>query len=185
MPVPDDSSRESSAAAPRTPDGPGSQDDAPPATRWLIVGAATAFALLFGMYIALVGEWDAQDVVTGAAASAASMVVGWMVGRDGRALPAFRRGDLEDLIRLLPRTLVETVQVFVAVARQRWGHGEIGATRTVETGSGAPGWKGARRAGLLGALLSVTPNSYVIGLDPETGQATVHELVPSAGAGTS
>jgi multisubunit Na+/H+ antiporter MnhE subunit len=182
--VPDDSSRESSAAAPRTPDGPAAQDDARPATRWLIVGGTTTFALLFGMYIALVGEWDTQDVAAGVAASAASMVVGWMVGRDGRAFPAFRRDDLKELIRLLPRTLVETVQVFVAVARRRRDRVEIGATRTVETGPGAPSWKGARRAGLLGALLSVTPNSYVIGLDPETGRATVHELVPSTGGGT-
>jgi multisubunit Na+/H+ antiporter MnhE subunit len=183
--VSDDSSREPSAAARRTPGGPSSQDEVPPATRWLIVGAAATFALLFGIYIALVGEWDTQDVVTGAAASAASTVIGWMVGRGGRALPAFRRDDVEELIRLVPRTLVETVQVFVAVARRGWGRGEIGATRTVETGPGAPGWKGARRAGLLGALLSVTPNSYVIGLDPETGRATVHELVPSAGGAMS
>jgi len=181
--VPDDSSREPSATAPRAPGGPGSQDDAPPATRWLIVGTAAAFALLFGMYIALVGEWDTQDVVTGASASAAAVVVGWLVSQDGRALPAFRREDLGELIRLLPRTLVETVQVFAAVARRAGGPGELGATRTVETGPGAPGWKGARRAGLLGALLSVTPNSYVIGLDPETGRATVHELVPSADGG--
>jgi multisubunit Na+/H+ antiporter MnhE subunit len=183
--VPDDSSREPRQAAPDTPGAAGSQEHAPPATRWLIVGAAASFALLFGMYIALVGEWDTQDVVTGVAVSAASVVVGWILSRGGRALPAFRRDDVQELIRLLPRTLVETVQVFVAVARRRRGRGGMGATRIVETGPGAPGWKGARRAGLLGALLSVTPNSYVIGLDPETGRATVHELVPSAGGGTS
>jgi multisubunit Na+/H+ antiporter MnhE subunit len=183
--VSDELSREPGAAAPHVPGGPGSRDDAPPAIRWLIVGTAATFALLFGMYIALVGEWDAQDVVTGAGASAAAVVVGWLVSQDGRALPAFRREDVGELIRLLPRTLVETVQVFAAVARQPRGRGELGATRTVETGAGAPGWKGARRAGVLGALLSVTPASYVIGLDPETGRATVHELVPSADGGGS
>lgn len=183
--MPDVPSREPSATAPLAPGGPGSPDDARPATRWLIVGTVATFALLFGMYIALVGEWDTEDVVTGVGASAAAVVVGWLVSQDGRALPAFRREDLGELIALLPRTLVETGQVFAAVARRARGRGEVGAVRTVETGPGAPGWKGARRAGLLGALLSVTPNSYAIGLDPATGRATIHELVPSADRGGS
>lgn len=163
-----------------------SSDDGPPSARKLILAVVVAFVLLVGMYIALVGEWDSQDLVTGAGAAGAALVAGGFVSQWGRALPAFRRRDLAEVARIVPRTVVETVQVFAAAARQVRGHGEPSRTLTVETDSGAPGWRGARRAGVLGALLSVTPNSYVIDLDPQSGSATIHELVPSdPGTGSS
>lgn len=136
---------------------------------------------MLGMWIALVGEWDVQDLITGICADAAAIALGWLVSQSGRALPSFRREDLREVAKILPRMLSQTGQVFAAAARVAVGRGQIGAMTTIETGAGAPGWRGARRAAVLGALLSVTPNSYVVDIDPETGRATVHELARSAG----
>jgi hypothetical protein len=160
-------------------------DDAPPPPPRLVLAGVVAFVVMLGMWIALVGEWDVQDVITGACADAAAITFGWFVSRGGRALPALHREDLAELARIVPRTVVETGRVFAAAARRAAGGGQGGVMITVQTGPGAPGWRGARRAGVLGALLSVTPNSYVVDLEPETGRATVHELVPSRGGSAS
>ena len=65
------------------------------------------------------------------------------------------------------------------------GYGPPGGVRSVATDVRGGGWPAARRSGLVGGLLSFTPNTIVIDIDAETGVATVHDFVerPSEGAG--
>lgn len=171
-------------------------DDDPPALGWLILTGVVSFTVLLGMWIALVGAFDSQDLVAGAASAAVSVGVGYVVGQRGRALPSFRRGDLGRLARLIPDTLTETAEVYVATVRRvRARHGPDGSGsgpggsgsggfRTVATDAAGDGWRGARRSAVVGALLSVTPNTVVIDVEPGTGVATVHDFVLRPGTST-
>ncbi len=163
----------------------GLEGGARPRLRYLVAGAFLAFGVLLGVWIALVGQADFQDNVAGLVAAGAGLVVAWFVSVEGRAVPSFRRSDLGMLVRLAPQLCRETVSVYVATWQRARGYGPPSRVRTVATDVGGGGWPAARRSGLVGGLLSFTPNTIVIDIDAETGVATVHDFVarPTEGAG--
>ena len=152
--------------------------------RYLIAGACVVFGGLLGVWIALVGQADLQDNVAGLVAAGVGVVVAWFVTVEGRAVPSFRRSDVGSLVRLGPRLCRQTVGVYVATWRRARGYGPPSGVRRVATDVSGGGWPAARRSGLVGGLLSFTPNTIVIDIDAETGVATVHDFVkrPTKGA---
>jgi hypothetical protein len=155
----------------------GLEGGARPSLRYLIAGAFLAFGVLFGVWIALVGQADLQDNVAGLVAAGAGVLIVWFVSVEGRAVPSFHRSDLGVLFRLGPQLCRETAGVYLATWRRAWGYGPPGGTRTVATDVRGGGWPAARRSGMVGGLLSFTPNTIVIDIDAETGVAIVHDFV--------
>jgi multisubunit Na+/H+ antiporter MnhE subunit len=157
---------------------PGRDPDARPKWTSLALAAAVSSAVLLGMWFALVGTFDPQDLVAGAATTVVSVGVGFLVSRQGRALPSLRPRDIVTVARLVPQTITETVAVFAAAARavRRGERGEVGRTVVVDTDAGGAGWQAARRASVVGSFLSFAPGRYLVDLDAETGRATLHVL---------
>lgn len=135
-----------------------------------------AGAVLVGVWIALVGQADLQDNVAGLIAGTVSLVVGWVVSVRGRAVPQFRAGDLRRIAVLAPHLVSETASVYAATWRRARGRGAPSGYRTVHTDVGGGGWASARRSGVVVALLSFTPAAVVIDVDPESGDAVVHDF---------
>jgi multisubunit Na+/H+ antiporter MnhE subunit len=71
----------------------------------VIAGGAVTVVVLTGVWIALAGRLDAQDLVGGASAAGLAAVVGFFVSQKGRALPSLRRRDAR-LIATFPWQVV-------------------------------------------------------------------------------
>ena len=148
-----------------------------PSVTYLIGAALAAFGVLFGVWIALVGQADLQDNVAGLVAAGVGVVAGWFVTVRGRAVPQLRRSDVVEVARLGPALCCQTIGVYRAAWRRVRGLGPPGGFRTVATDVGGGGWSAARRSAIVGALLSVTPNTIVVDIDAQSGVATVHDFV--------
>lgn len=151
--------------------------DARPPRAAIAVAAFVSSAVLLGVWLALAGTADTQDIVAASAAALLASGVGAVVSRGGRALPSFRRGDLSRFALLVPQLVVETVEIYVATAKRVRGRGDASGFRTIDTDAAGMDWRGARRSGVLGALLSATPRKVLIELEPDTGSAIVHDFV--------
>lgn len=148
-----------------------------PSVPYLIGAALVAFGVLFGVWIALVGQADLQDNVAGLVTAGVGVVVGWFVSVRGRAVPEVRRSDMVEVVRLGPALCRQTIGVYRATWRRARGVGPPGGFRMVATDVGGGGWSAARRSAIVGALLSVTPDSIVVDIDADSGVATVHDFV--------
>ncbi|MGH9306315.1 MAG: hypothetical protein ACRD0I_05445 [Acidimicrobiales bacterium] len=150
-----------------------------PRAAYVVLGGFLTFAILLGIWIALAGGPDDQDLVAGSGAAAVAVGVGFFVSQKGRALPSLRLADATMLLELPRQVVVETIQVFGAVWRKLTGAEVSGSWSTVEvvTGTEVGGWRAARRDAVLTAIMSATPNSIVVDLDAQAGTALVHRLV--------
>ena len=155
-----------------------------PSGIYLLGAGLAAFGVLFGVWIALVGQADLQDNLAGLVAAGVGVAVGWFVTVRGRAVPQLRRGDLVEVVRLGPALCRQTIGVYRVAWRRARGLGPPGGFRTVATDVGGGGWNAARRSAVVGALLSVTPDTIVVDIDADSGVATVHDFVarPSGSA---
>ncbi len=143
----------------------------------MVAAALVAFGVLLGVWIALVGQLDKQDNLAGLGAAALGVVAAWFVSVEGRALPVLRRADLATVARFAPQLVAQSLGVYAATWRRVRGHGAPSGVRTVPTDVAGGGWPAARRSGVVGALLSFTPDTIVVDIDAETGVATVHDFV--------
>jgi hypothetical protein len=149
----------------------------------LIAGAVVAFGVLLGVWIALVGQADLQDNVAGLVVAGSGVLLAWFVTVEGRAIPSFRGSDVWALARLGPQLCRQTLSVYVATWRRARGYGPPSGIRAVATDVRGGGWPAARRSGVVGGLLSFTPETIVIEIDAETGIATVHDFVQRPAGG--
>lgn len=156
----------------------GGRDPDAPRTPFVVAGGLVTFGILLGVWIALAGAADGQDLVAGAAASAVAVGAGYLLSRRGKALPRLTTGDLPTLGRLPLRLVVESAQVFALAARKACGRRVAPGTwvevPVVVDGSG---WRAARRDSVVTLLMSMTPNDIVADLDADTGVALVHRLI--------
>lgn len=161
---------------------PGDQE--PPAVWLVILGGVVTFAVLLGVWIALVGQVDEQDLVGGSCplhqplgqvAAAAAVAVGFVVSRNGRALPRLRRCDLSKICRFPAALVVDSAKVFALAARKACGR-QVAGGSWVEVPVYIEGdsWRAARRASVDTVLMSVTPGDIVVDLDHRQGTALVH-----------
>lgn len=146
----------------------------------MLSGGLLAFAVLLGIWLALAGQLDAQDLVAGSVTAAVAVGVGFYVSQQGRALPSFRWSDVKMLVALPRQLVVETWQVFAAAAAKVAGkNGPIGTWSTAEVLAGTQlgGWRAARRDAVLTAIMSASPNTIVVDVDADAGTALIHRLI--------
>lgn len=152
----------------------------------MVLGGLLAFGVLLGVWIALAGQPDTQDLVAGSATAVVAVATGYYVSRQGRALPGFRWTDVGMLVALPGQLVVETWQVFVAAARKLAGKEMAGSWSTVavDTDTESGGWRAARRDAVLTVLMSASPNTIVVDIDADAGTALIHRMVRSTGHGS-
>ena len=151
---------------------------------YLIGAGLAAFGVLFGVWIALVGQADLQDNLAGLVAAGVGVAVGWFVTVGAGRCHNCAEAIMVEVVRLGPALCRQTIGVYRAAWRRARGFGPPGGFRTVATDVGGGGWNAARRSAIVGALLSVTPDTIVVDIDADSGVATVHDFVarPSGSA---
>jgi multisubunit Na+/H+ antiporter MnhE subunit len=130
-------------------------------------------------WIALTGKLTAAELSVGALAAATSAFVAELVRvQDVRQFRPRLRWVLR--ARRLPLlALKDCGIVFAALWRQMTGGGRMsGAFRAFEYDIGGSGGGAAARRALLNASISITPNTYVVGIDQDANTVLVHQLVP-------
>jgi len=146
--------------------------------RLVVIWCAWWAALLFVWFL-LVDTLRSDELIVGSVAAAVAAAVAAVVHRRGyirfsprarwiRQTPAVCRGIIIDCAKLagaLWRRVVRREHVEGVTFRVPFVYG------------GENGRDGARRA-LVNFAVSITPNSYVIDIDPEADSLLVHMLVP-------
>ena len=138
----------------------------------------------FGLWLALVADWSRVNALAGACAAAVAATVA-----------EYARAAARQDVRVSGTTLRAAGGVPVAVvvdfgilmlalvrsaSRRQVARGEY-VSREIDPGPKTTPAGRARRAWL--ALLSgYSPNSYLVDVDPETGTALLHDLVPRRGS---
>jgi multisubunit Na+/H+ antiporter MnhE subunit len=137
------------------------------------------WGVFFVAYMLLVGVLVAAELILGAAAAALATSVAELVRvQDARQF----RPRLRWLLRAhrLPPAILADCGV---LARALWRHvvkkEEVrGAFRAFRYPVAGGGGRAAGRRALLNAAISITPNTYVVGIDEDKEIILVHQLVP-------
>ena len=133
---------------------------------------------MFAAWVVLVDTTAGQELGLGAAAAAVAAAIGFAVQRRGYILFRPRARWLLQTPRLAWMVLVDCAllgrALWLRVVRRE---AVQGTTIRVPFDYGdAEGRDGARRA-LVNVAVSLTPNSFVIDIDPEAHSLLVHQLV--------
>src|SRR5207248_4253761 len=143
-------------------------------TAWLAVWAAC-----FGLWLLLTSTVDRSELIAGAGAAAIA-ATGFEVVREHGAPRARPRWAWFKPAPILPALVVrDTVVVFADLARQLRGGrrrpGRLQVVRLPDLGD-----KAERNAQHLFVTIgvSLSPNTYVIGFEPDRDEMLVHQLVP-------
>jgi hypothetical protein len=132
------------------------------------------------VWFLFVGQWSALDAAWGAGACVVAGVVAAVLAARGLRPPAPRLRWARIVPQTLWQTLVDFGVVMVVLARSiAAGHrGPVG--RFVRTGTTAGGTdpRAADRRAWLTAMVTWSPNAYVIDVDAATGRTLLHDLRP-------
>jgi hypothetical protein len=134
---------------------------------------------LFWLWFVLVGEWNRQEIVAAAiAATIAATIAEFARTRAGFHARLPLRG-LADVPQALGMVVVDfgivSWALVTSFARRRVVRGRL-VSREVE--GGAVGVRGVGPRAWTVLVASYSPNAYPIDVDPETGRALIHHLVP-------
>ena len=130
------------------------------------------FALLFWVWLAFVGEWDATEWVA-AAIAAAIAATGAVVVREQHELRArFRLRWLREAVRVPLQVLIDLSLLVQALPSRREGTFHVRPS-----GPRGDGAEAAGRAAFLTVASTYSPNAYVVDVDRETGEVLLHDLV--------
>lgn len=136
------------------------------------------FAALNVLWLALISAFVQSETILGLGASALAATAAVAVSEQHLVRFAFRPRWLLRLARIPWQSLRESAWVFGALWRTLRGHPVHGRFRIVRVSlPGDPAESDAKRA-LLIAGESFAPNSYVLGIDRDTGEMLIHELIP-------
>lgn len=138
------------------------------------------FVALSWLFILFVGNWSAPDWAgAGACAALAAALTAPLVGRGVFALRGRWRwaGALTSVPgQILVDFVVVTARLATAVARRDRGPCGRFVVRPVEAGAPDDAAGTAWRA-FLGVAATWSPNAYVLDVNPERGEALLHDLV--------
>jgi multisubunit Na+/H+ antiporter MnhE subunit len=139
------------------------------------------WAALMVIWLLLVDTFDPEELIVGALAASIAASVAIAVHRRGyiRFWPRARWArEIPNLVRdVVVDTGLLAKALWQHVVRRRPVRGET--IRVPFEHGGDNGRDGARRA-LVNFAVSLTPNSYVVDIDPEGDSLLVHRLVPVA-----
>jgi multisubunit Na+/H+ antiporter MnhE subunit len=134
------------------------------------------------LWLAFVDTFAAAEVVVGLVAAAIAATAAELVRSQGlvrfRLDPRWLRG----LSQLPGQTLRDCWLLTVALWRHCTGHPARGVFRVVPFPSEADDARSAARRALVTALVSVAPNTVVVGVEGSGGEMLVHQLVPEPGS---
>lgn len=149
--------------------------------RRVAVATAAWLVALAGIFMLFTGEWTASDWAgAGACALVAAAATAPMV-RMGLFDLRFRPG----WVKLVPGALLQTVVdfglitafLFRAVAGGRREGGSFVARRDFPVGR--LDGEGTAWRGFVEMVATLSPNSYVVDIDPDSGHRLSHDLVPN------
>jgi multisubunit Na+/H+ antiporter MnhE subunit len=141
---------------------------------------ASWWVFLFVVWMLLVLTQATPEILAGAAVAAIGATAAEVVRRS-RFVELLPWGLLPlHPVRLVRRVVSDCWLLGVALVRQfRDREDNVGAFRGIPYDAGADDDpKDATRRALHVALVSLTPNTYVVGIDRENNNMLVHELVP-------
>jgi len=140
--------------------------------------AGAWWAAMFAAWVALVDTVAPQELVLGAFAAGIAAAVAYAVHRRGYITFRPRARWLTQTPRLMWTVLADCALLAGALWR-RVVRGDEVTGRTIRIAfdyGGEDGRDGARRA-LVNLSVSLTPNSFVVDIDPEANSLLVHQLV--------
>jgi multisubunit Na+/H+ antiporter MnhE subunit len=138
---------------------------------------AAFWVVLFPFWLLYEGEWDTTEVIAGAAAAAIGATAATVAVEV--ALPR-HRFELALLVRVakVPWAVVHEFGMITAfLVRHPRGGGQF---QRYELSSPNDPTGRARRA-FIALIAALSPNSYILDIDPETGEVLAHTLKPVAG----
>jgi multisubunit Na+/H+ antiporter MnhE subunit len=139
---------------------------------------------LVGLWLAFTSTLDAHELLLGLVAAAVGATAQEVVNAQDLVRFRLRPRWLADL-RLLPRQVLADCWPLAVVLWRRLARGQAvaGTFRTVPfpVVDQDDATENARKA-LVTAAVSVTPNTYVVGIEGEEGVMLIHQLVPDDGS---
>ena len=134
------------------------------------------------LWLAFVDTFARQEVIAGLVAAAIAATAAELVR--SQELVRFRLDPrwLRGLPGLPWQVLRDTWLLTVALWRHCTGHPVRGVFRVVPFPSEADDNRSAARRALVTVLVSVAPNTVVVGVEGDEGELLVHQLVPQPGS---
>jgi multisubunit Na+/H+ antiporter MnhE subunit len=135
-----------------------------------LAAAAVTWLALFWLWLLLVGEWNRVDLVAAAVAATIAATAA-EVARRRAGVDATVSPRLLWRSRTVPLDVVVDFWVLVRALVDSLVHRRVvrGSLHVPQTDTTDPAW--------LTWLGGISPNAYVIDVDPEAGTALVHDLV--------
>ncbi len=140
------------------------------------------YVSLVVLWLAFVDTFARQEVIAGLVAAAVAATAAELVR--SQELVRFRLDPrwLRGLPGLPWQVLRDTWLLTVALWRHCTGHPVRGVFRVVPFPSEADDNRSAARRALVTVLVSVAPNTVVVGVEGDEGELLVHQLVPQPGS---
>ena len=135
----------------------------------------------FLIWLALTTTFDPAETAAGVIASAVGATGAELVRSTGLIGFRPRAAWFLKAPRVAQRAAGDTAVVIRALVAHVFGRREMrGAFRTIPMDPGADDPASAARRALLTAGVSVSPNTYVVGIDRDRSVIVVHQLVPAS-----
>jgi multisubunit Na+/H+ antiporter MnhE subunit len=140
------------------------------------------YVSLFGLWILLVDTFAAEELLLGAIAAAVAATAANIVRAQDLVRFRLRPRWLRGVWRILWQVGTESGMLVVALWRQLRRPGSVrGRFRVLEFPREGDDAAAAARRALVTSVVSITPNTYVVGIEGEEGTILIHQLVPRAG----
>jgi multisubunit Na+/H+ antiporter MnhE subunit len=133
---------------------------------------------LFVLWLAFVDTVAAEEVVLGLVAAAVAATAADLVRAQDLVRFRLEWSWLRDLHRLPGLVLSDAWLLAVALWRHLGGRPVKGVLRTVPFPVERDDARSAGRRALVTGTVSLTPNTYVVGIEGDEGFALLHQLVP-------
>jgi multisubunit Na+/H+ antiporter MnhE subunit len=137
---------------------------------------------LFGLWIMLVDTFAAEELLLGAVAAAAAATAADVVRAQDLVRFRLRTRWLRGVWRIAWQLVPDSWMLAVALWRQLRRPGSVrGCFRVLEFPREGDDAAAAARRALVTSVVSITPNTYVVGIEGEEGTILIHQLVPRVG----
>jgi multisubunit Na+/H+ antiporter MnhE subunit len=137
---------------------------------------------LFGLWILLVDTFAAEELVLGAIAAAVAATAADIVRAQDLVRFRLRARWLRDVWWILRQVVADSGTLAVALWRQLRRPGSVrGCFRVLEFPREGDDAAAAARRALVTSVVSLTPNTYVVGIEGEEGTILIHQLVSRPG----
>jgi multisubunit Na+/H+ antiporter MnhE subunit len=144
--------------------------------RWLVW-----FGCLMGLWLVLTSTLDPQETAVGVLASALGATAAVAVGAQEVIRIRIHRRWLLRAHRVVGRVVVDNWLALSLLVRYLAGRAEVrGAFRALPFEPGGDDSLAATRRALITISVSVSPNTYVVGIDAESKLILCHQLIPSS-----